>query len=137
MKITFSYARTQLHTYLSTTIQIYVLCICVKSINGNISCSIKVIQALNKNISINLCEYICPFLSVKVRTCHDFVLFSVHIQACRALMIIALIFGLVSIIVSTMGMKCINIGSRSDQSKGKIALSGGVLFILAGKHNMN
>lgn len=63
--------------------------------------------------------------------------FSVHIQACRALMIIALILGLVSIIVSTMGMKCINIGSRSDQSKGKFAMSGGILFLLAGKHNMN
>ncbi|XP_056599794.1 claudin 15-like a [Triplophysa dalaica] len=77
----------------------------------------------------------CAEDSSGIAECRDFqsmLALPVHIQACRALMIIALILGLVSIIVSTMGMKCINIGSRSDQSKGKIALSGGVLFILAG-----
>ncbi|KAI7810135.1 claudin 15-like a [Triplophysa rosa] len=77
----------------------------------------------------------CAEDSSGIAECRDFqsmLALPVHIQACRALMIIALILGLVSIIVSTMGMKCINIGSRSDQSKGKIAISGGIIFILAG-----
>nr|XP_046149446.1 claudin-19-like [Oncorhynchus gorbuscha] len=55
-----------------------------------------------------------------------------HIQACRALMIIALLLGLASIIVSVRGLKCTEIGSTSEQAKGEIILSGGSLFILSG-----
>uniref|UniRef100_A0A8K9UW88 Claudin 15-like b n=1 Tax=Oncorhynchus mykiss TaxID=8022 RepID=A0A8K9UW88_ONCMY len=56
-----------------------------------------------------------------------------YIQACRALMIIALLLGLASIIVSVLGLKCTKIGSTSEQAKGKIALTGGSLFILSGE----
>lgn len=59
----------------------------------------------------------------------------VHIQACRALTIITLILGLVGIILSTMGLKCIKIGSKTDESKGKTMVIGGIIFILAGKQN--
>uniref|UniRef100_A0A4W5QXN0 Claudin n=1 Tax=Hucho hucho TaxID=62062 RepID=A0A4W5QXN0_9TELE len=55
-----------------------------------------------------------------------------YIQACRALMIIALLLGLASIIVSVLGLKCTKIGSTSEQAKGKITLTGGSLFILSG-----
>ncbi|XP_020307885.1 claudin-19 isoform X4 [Oncorhynchus kisutch] len=55
-----------------------------------------------------------------------------YIQACRALMIIALLLGLASVIVSVLGLKCTKIGSTSEQAKGKIALTGGSLFILSG-----
>lgn len=55
------------------------------------------------------------------------------LQACRALMIIALILGLFSMIVSILGLKCIQVGSSSDQAKAKKAVAGGVLFILAGE----
>ncbi|XP_010864995.1 claudin 15-like b isoform X1 [Esox lucius] len=55
-----------------------------------------------------------------------------YIQACRALMIIALLLGLVSIIVSVLGLKCTKIGRTSEQAKGKIVLTGGSLFILSG-----
>ncbi|XP_071769973.1 claudin 15-like b [Centroberyx gerrardi] len=55
-----------------------------------------------------------------------------HIQACRALMILSLLLGLASIIVSVLGLKCTKIGRTSDQAKGKIALTGGSLFILSG-----
>ncbi|XP_022534357.2 claudin 15-like a [Astyanax mexicanus] len=55
-----------------------------------------------------------------------------YIQACRALMIIALILGLLSMVVSMLGLKCIRIGSANDQTKSKIATTGGILFILAG-----
>ncbi|XP_036820521.1 claudin-15-like, partial [Oncorhynchus mykiss] len=61
-----------------------------------------------------------------------FFLWSDYIQACRALMIIALLLGLASIIVSVRGLKCTEIGSTSEQVKGEITLSCGSLFILSG-----
>ncbi|KAE8604640.1 hypothetical protein XENTR_v10014768 [Xenopus tropicalis] len=57
---------------------------------------------------------------------------SVHIQVCRALMIISLVLGLMSCIVSIFGLKCTKFGTSNEQTKGKIALSGGLIFILAG-----
>ncbi|KAM9439908.1 claudin 15-like a [Clarias gariepinus] len=54
------------------------------------------------------------------------------IQACRALMISALILGFFSMIISIMGLKCITVGSSSDHTKAKISVAGGVIFILAG-----
>lgn len=54
-------------------------------------------------------------------------------QACRALMIIALLLGLGAMIIALLGLKCIKIGSASDESKGKIAATGGILSILAGE----
>ncbi|XP_065131442.1 claudin 15-like a [Paramisgurnus dabryanus] len=77
----------------------------------------------------------CAEDSSGIAECRDFqsiLALPVHIQACRALMIIALILGLISIIVSTMGLKCINIGKRDEESKAKIAVSGGIIFIIAG-----
>lgn len=56
-----------------------------------------------------------------------------HVQACRALMIITLLLGLGAMIVSLLGMKCIKIGSATEQSKAKIAITGGVLSILSGE----
>ncbi|XP_028818320.1 claudin 15-like b [Denticeps clupeoides] len=55
-----------------------------------------------------------------------------YIQGCRALMIIALLMGLISIIISVLGLKCTKIGSTTAEVKGKIALTGGILFILSG-----
>ncbi|XP_068560219.1 claudin 15-like b [Cebidichthys violaceus] len=55
-----------------------------------------------------------------------------HLQACRALMILSLLVGLASIIVSILGLKCTKIGRTSEKVKDQIALSGGVLFILSG-----
>ncbi|XP_012693385.1 claudin 15-like b isoform X1 [Clupea harengus] len=55
-----------------------------------------------------------------------------YVQGCRALMIIALLLGLASIIVSVLGLKCTKLGSTSQEAKGKIALTGGTLFILSG-----
>lgn len=48
-------------------------------------------------------------------------------------MIVSLLLGLCSMIVSLGGMKFIKIGSATDQSKAKIAVGGGVLSILAGE----
>ncbi|KAM6933370.1 claudin-19-like [Xenentodon cancila] len=56
----------------------------------------------------------------------------VHLQTCRALMILSLLLGLAAIIVSILGLKCTKIGRTSEQVKDQIALSGGILFILSG-----
>uniref|UniRef100_A0A3Q3WIX5 Claudin n=1 Tax=Mola mola TaxID=94237 RepID=A0A3Q3WIX5_MOLML len=55
-----------------------------------------------------------------------------HLQACRALMILSLLVGLASIVVSVLGLKCTKIGRTSERVKDQIALSGGVLFITSG-----
>ncbi|KAF4076335.1 hypothetical protein AMELA_G00213230 [Ameiurus melas] len=77
----------------------------------------------------------CAEDSSGVANCRDFdslLDLPAYLQACRALMIIALILGLFSMIVAILGLKCIQIGSSSDQTKAKKAVAGGVLFILAG-----
>lgn len=56
-----------------------------------------------------------------------------HVQACRALMIIAMVLQLGSMIIAMLGLKCIKIGSATDASKGKLAGTGGILAILGGK----
>ncbi|XP_026082807.1 claudin-15-like isoform X2 [Carassius auratus] len=55
-----------------------------------------------------------------------------YIQACRALMIIALILGLLAVILAVMGLKCTKLGSTSEETKGKISLTAGIMFILSG-----
>lgn len=47
-------------------------------------------------------------------------------------MILSLLFGLTSIIVSVLGLKCTKLGRTPEQVKAKIVLSGGILFILSG-----
>ncbi|KAM9316451.1 claudin-1-like [Gastrophryne carolinensis] len=55
-----------------------------------------------------------------------------YVQICRALMIIALILGLFACLISLFGLKCTKFGSSDEHTKGKIALSGGIIFIIAG-----
>ncbi|KAJ8397245.1 hypothetical protein AAFF_G00440790 [Aldrovandia affinis] len=77
----------------------------------------------------------CAEDSSGVSNCRDFesmLALPGYVQACRALMIITLLLGLVAIIVSLLGLKCTKIGSASDETKGKIALTGGSLFLLSG-----
>lgn len=47
-------------------------------------------------------------------------------------MILSLLIGLVSILVSVLGLKCTRLGRTSEQVKGQLVLSGGVLFLLSG-----
>uniref|UniRef100_A0A3P8RZT0 Claudin n=1 Tax=Amphiprion percula TaxID=161767 RepID=A0A3P8RZT0_AMPPE len=77
----------------------------------------------------------CAENSAGIAECRDFesmLALPAHIQACRALMIISLLLGLGCIIVSLLGLKCIKIGSSTDQAKAKIAATGGILSFLAG-----
>lgn len=81
----------------------------------------------------------CAEDSAGVANCRDFqslLALSGYIQACRALMIVALVLGLISIITSIMGLKCIKLGSTSESGKAKIASTGGILFILSGLCDM-
>lgn len=81
----------------------------------------------------------CAENSAGVADCRDFeslLALPAHVQACRALMIIALLLGLGSMIVSLLGLKCIKIGSATDQSKAKVAVGGGILAILGGLCSM-
>ncbi|XP_046731808.1 claudin 15-like a isoform X2 [Silurus meridionalis] len=77
----------------------------------------------------------CAEGSTGIAECRDFeslLALPGFLQACRALMIVALLLGLTSMIVSILGLKCITIGSASDQVKAKRSVAGGILFILAG-----
>ncbi|XP_041849507.1 claudin 15-like a [Melanotaenia boesemani] len=77
----------------------------------------------------------CAENSAGIAECRDFeslLALPVHVQVCRALMIISLLLGLACMFISLLGLKCIKIGSTTDQSKAKIAGTGGVLGLLAG-----
>ncbi|KAM4604714.1 claudin 15-like a [Polymixia lowei] len=77
----------------------------------------------------------CAENSAGIAECRDFeslLALPGHIQACRALMIVSLLMGLACMIVALLGLKCIKIGSSTDQSKAKIAVTGGILAILSG-----
>ncbi|XP_031752924.1 claudin-10 isoform X2 [Xenopus tropicalis] len=53
------------------------------------------------------------------------------LQACRALMISAVVIGFFGTVLGFLGMKCTKIGG-SDQMKSKMACAAGILFILSG-----
>lgn len=55
-----------------------------------------------------------------------------HLQSCRALMILSLLLGLASILVSVLGLRCTKLGGTPERVKDQMVLSGGVLFILSG-----
>ncbi|KAM3866332.1 claudin 15-like a [Diretmus argenteus] len=77
----------------------------------------------------------CAENSAGIAECRDFeslLALPAHVQACRALMIVALLLGLACMIVALLGLKCIKIGSSTEQSKAKIAVTGGVLAVLSG-----
>ncbi|XP_028283220.1 claudin 15-like a [Parambassis ranga] len=81
----------------------------------------------------------CAENSAGIAECRDFeslLALPAHVQACRALMIISLLLGLGCMIVALLGLKCIKIGSTTDESKAKIAFTGGIMSILAGLCSM-
>jgi len=48
-------------------------------------------------------------------------------------MVISLLLGFFGIIVSVVGMKCTKVGEDDPITKSRIAVAGGVLFVLSGK----
>uniref|UniRef100_A0AC11BZF7 Claudin 7 n=1 Tax=Ovis aries TaxID=9940 RepID=A0AC11BZF7_SHEEP len=55
------------------------------------------------------------------------------LQATRALMVVSLVLGFLATFVATMGMKCTNCGGDDKVKKARIAMTGGIIFILAGE----
>lgn len=51
-------------------------------------------------------------------------------------MILSLLMGLLSILVSVLGLKCTKLGRTSEEVKGRMVLVGGVLFLLSGMRSV-
>lgn len=47
-------------------------------------------------------------------------------------MVVSLVLGLMAMFVGTMGMKCTNCGGDDKVKKARIAMTGGIIFIVAG-----
>nr|AAH93140.2 Claudin 10 like [Danio rerio] len=98
----------------------------ISSIQGNVIVSNRLYENL---------WHACGEDSTGKANCQDFqsmLALPVHIQACRALVIIALLLGLVGLVLSTMGLNCIKIGSKTDESKGKNMFIGGIIYLIGG-----
>ncbi|KAA0702400.1 Claudin-15 [Triplophysa tibetana] len=98
----------------------------LSSVSGSVIISVRQYQNLWQS---------CAEGSTGVSNCRTFqslLALDGYIQACRAMMIIALILGLLSIVLALLGLKCTKLGSTSENTKGKMALTAGVLFILSG-----
>ncbi|XP_070810861.1 claudin-7 [Pituophis catenifer annectens] len=54
------------------------------------------------------------------------------IQATRALMVISIVLGVIAIGIATMGMKCTRCGDDNKVTKARIAMTGGIIFLVAG-----
>ncbi|XP_072548751.1 claudin-15-like isoform X3 [Salminus brasiliensis] len=77
----------------------------------------------------------CATDSTGVHNCREFpsmLALSGYIQACRALMIAAIVMGTFGLVATLVGMQCSKIGGENYILKGRIAAVGGVFFILQG-----
>ncbi|XP_012614676.1 claudin-15 isoform X2 [Microcebus murinus] len=79
--------------------------------------------------------YSCATDSMGVYNCWEFpsmLALSGYIQACRALMITAILLGFLGLFLSIVGLRCTNIGSMVLSRKAKLAATAGALHMLAG-----
>lgn len=79
--------------------------------------------------------YSCATDSLGVHNCWEFpsmLALSGYIQACRALMITAILLGFLGLFLGMVGLRCTNIGSLVLSRKAKLAATAGALYILAG-----
>ncbi|NIG60047.1 claudin-15-like protein [Pontoporia blainvillei] len=79
--------------------------------------------------------YSCATDSLGVYNCWEFpsmLALSGYIQACRALMITAIILGFLGLFLGMVGLRCTNIGGLEPSRKTKLAATAGALHILAG-----
>ncbi|KAM9208417.1 claudin-15 [Dugong dugon] len=77
----------------------------------------------------------CATDSLGVYNCWEFpsmLALSGYIQACRALMITAILLGFLGLFLGIVGLRCTNIGSMVLSRKDKLAATAGALDILAG-----
>lgn len=77
----------------------------------------------------------CATDSTGIHNCHEFpslLALNGYIQASRALMIAAIIFGSFGLLATLVGMQCSKAAGVNMVLKGRIAGVGGVLFLLQG-----
>ncbi|XP_021569553.1 claudin-7 isoform X2 [Carlito syrichta] len=77
----------------------------------------------------------CVTQSTGLMTCkmYDSVLaLPAAMQATRALMVVSLVLGFLAMFVATMGMKCTRCGGDDKVKKARVAMTGGIVFIVAG-----
>lgn len=55
------------------------------------------------------------------------------VQGTRGLMLSSILLCFIAILVATVGMKCTTCMAEEPQQKDKVALAGGVIFIIAGQ----
>lgn len=48
-------------------------------------------------------------------------------------MVVSIVLGFIALLVATMGMKCTNCGGDDKVKKARIAMTGGIVFIVAGE----
>ncbi|XP_054851189.1 claudin-7 [Eublepharis macularius] len=54
------------------------------------------------------------------------------LQATRALMVVSIVLGVVGMGIATMGMKCTRCGGDNKVTKARIAMTGGIVFLVGG-----
>uniref|UniRef100_A0A8C4WIH2 Claudin n=1 Tax=Gopherus evgoodei TaxID=1825980 RepID=A0A8C4WIH2_9SAUR len=54
------------------------------------------------------------------------------LQATRALMVVSIVMGIIGIGVASMGMKCTRCGGDNKVQKARIAMTGGLIFVVGG-----
>ncbi|XP_016001984.1 claudin-15 isoform X1 [Rousettus aegyptiacus] len=77
----------------------------------------------------------CATDSLGVQNCWEFpsmLALSGYIQACRALMITAILLGFLGVFLGIVGLRCTTIGGVDLSRKAKLAATAGALHILAG-----
>ncbi|KAG6929136.1 claudin-15-like, partial [Chelydra serpentina] len=102
----------------------------ISTIHGNVITTSSLFENLWKS---------CAEDSTGVSNCRKFdsmLALPAYIQACRALMIISIVLGLLATVLSFFGLKCTQVGMSNENTKVKISVTGGAIFILAGLSSM-
>ncbi|KAG7267596.1 hypothetical protein CRUP_011427 [Coryphaenoides rupestris] len=98
----------------------------VSSVDGNVITT----STIYENLWMS-----CATDSTGVHNCRDFpslLALNGYIQASRALMIAAIVFGTFGLVAALAGIKCTKVGGENYALKGRIAAIGGVFFLLQG-----
>ncbi|XP_024427504.1 claudin-15 isoform X2 [Desmodus rotundus] len=98
----------------------------VSTVNGNV---------ITTNTIFENLWHSCATDSLGVYNCWEFpsmLALSGYIQACRALMITAILLGFLGLFLGMVGLRCTNIGGIVLSRKAKLAATAGALHILAG-----
>ncbi|XP_074121038.1 claudin-15 [Sminthopsis crassicaudata] len=102
----------------------------VSSVHGNVITTSTIFENL---------WYSCATDSTGVYNCWEFpsmLALSGTIQACRALMITAILLGFLGLFLGIVGLRCTQVGSVTPEGKAKLAATAGALDILAGMCGM-